>query len=240
MAYIGESDNQKSLNAMPQLCFPHYKRGEFDALHEVLEFLGAETYSTSRYALRDIVLYTPTYRNHLRRHGVEDLIVRLMEEAPALKSEPVLLHRLRSWAEAYPVADYDIRCYNIADKVTILGHTFKGLSDIRKHTECITCQTIPEQEYAPKKGKKRCEGVHIGCFFERFSYWVNRSDDARNCECFIFRTHPITESEIYNTLCSPHTIEHLRDTEGIDKEWLPLAYYPGEGEYMFVVTKREE
>lgn len=79
--------------------------------------------------------YNTCYRNHLRRHGVEDLIVRLSEEAPQLKDESALLHRLREWAAEERLADYDIQCYNIRDKVTILGHTFNGLKDIQEHIE---------------------------------------------------------------------------------------------------------
>jgi hypothetical protein len=61
--------------------------------------------------------------------------VHLIDEAPQLKEEKVLLHRLREWAAEEKLADYDIQCYNIKDKVTILGHTFNGLKDIRRHIE---------------------------------------------------------------------------------------------------------
>ena len=120
---------------MAKICFPHYKKGEFASLADVLKFLNRETYSVSRYALCEIVQYNTCYRNHLRRHGVEDLIIRLIMEAPQLKEEKVLLYRLREWAAEEKLADYDIQCYNIKDKVTILGHTFNGLKDIRKHIE---------------------------------------------------------------------------------------------------------
>ena len=83
---------------MAKICFPHYKKGEFASLADALKFMERETYSISRYALCEIVRYNICYRNHLRRHGVEDLIIRLIEEAPRLKEEMVLLHRLREWA----------------------------------------------------------------------------------------------------------------------------------------------
>ena len=46
------------------------------------------------------------------RHGGEDLIIRLIEEAPQLKEEKVLLYRLLEWAAEEKLADYDIQCYN--------------------------------------------------------------------------------------------------------------------------------
>ena len=52
---------------MAKICFPHYKKGEFASLADVLKFLNRETYSVSRYALCEIVQYNTCYRNHLRR-----------------------------------------------------------------------------------------------------------------------------------------------------------------------------
>ena len=49
---------------MNKICFPHYNRGEFSSLAKAIKFLGATTYSLSRYALRDIV-FAPSWR---RRH----------------------------------------------------------------------------------------------------------------------------------------------------------------------------
>jgi hypothetical protein len=226
---------------MPNICFPHYKRGEFNSLADVLKFLGAETYSTSRYALRDIVLYTPRYRSRLRRHGVDDLIVSLIDEAPALKDEPVLLHRLRRWAEECPLADYDIRCYNIKDKVTILGHTFNGLKDIRKHIETVLCYNADDVTVGISEGKKRCDGIHIGCYYENYAKWYYpHNDDVRLCESYIFRTHPISQSDMSKLGYVPHRLEFYRDNEHLSSEWLPILYYPGEGDYMFFATNHTE
>lgn len=35
---------------MAKICFPHYKKGEFESLADALKFLNRETYSLSRYA----------------------------------------------------------------------------------------------------------------------------------------------------------------------------------------------
>lgn len=187
------------------------------------------------------MLYTPRYRSHLRRHGVENLIERLIEEAPQIKSEPVLLYRLRRWAEECPLADYDIRCYNIKDKVTILGHTFNGLKDIRKHIECVWCQDEKILPLGPSVGRRVCKGVHVGCYFERYSFWrPPHDDDARICQCYIFRSRPVTVDDMKDVLCVPHEIDYRMSQENINSAWLPLLYYPGEGDYMFFATNHTE
>ena len=225
---------------MNKICFPHYDCGEFRSLAKAIKFLGATTYSLSRYALRDIVLYTPCYRDHLRRYGVEDLIVHLIEEAPQIMDEPVLLHRLRRWAEESPLADYDIRCYNIKDKITILGHTFKGLKDVKRYVETVWCENKEELPLEPNVGTKRCEGLHVGCYFENYTgYESMYYKETRLCQSYIFRTTPISQNDISCLPCAPHELEFLKDHEGIDVAWLPMLYYPDEGDYMFMVTKRE-
>ncbi len=232
--------NKATIITMSKICFPHYMRGEFKSLAAAIKFIGAESYSTSRYALRDIVQYTPHYRSHLRSHGVEDLIERLVEEAPKLQDAPVLLYRLRHWAEEYPLADYDIRCYNIKDRVTILGHSFRGLKDVRSHIEAIWREG-PETSSGPQMGEKRCADVHVGCHFERYSLWrPPYDDDARICESYIFRPHPISSEDMMGRLCTPHEMDYRIEWENLAVEWLPMLYYPGKGDYMFVATNREQ
>ena len=226
---------------MKKICFPRYKQGEFDSLDRAIKSFGAETNSRARLGLRDIVLYTPCYREHMRRYGVESLIERLIDEAPQIKSEPVLLYRLRRWAEECPLADYDIRCYNIKDKVTILGHTFNGLKDVRKHIESIWCQNEKILPLGPSIGRRVCQGVHVGCYFERYSMWLPPHDgDARICQSYIFRSNPVTVNDMKDVLCVPHEIDSLKNEESINIEWLPLLYYPGEGDYMFFATNNTE
>ena len=226
---------------MTKICFPHYECGEFRTLAKAIESLGATTYSLSRYALRDIVLYTPRYRDHLRHYGVEDLIAHLVVEAPQINDEPVLLHRLRRWAEESPLADYDIRCYNIKDKITILGHTFKGLADVRRYVEVAWCENENERTLGPSVGIARMEDMHVGCYYEKCDMWIAPySANSRICQSYIFRQNPVSQSDMSGVLCSPRDVDFLKDHEGLDMAWLPLLYYPGEGKYMFLATRRDE
>lgn len=225
---------------MAYICFPHYKKGEFASLAEALKYLNRETYSISRYVLCEIVQYNTCYRNHLRLHGVEDLIMRLTDEAPQLKENKVLLNYLREWAAEEKLADYDIQCYNINDKVTILGHTFNGLKDIRGHVEFfgrewfdgLNCWTSTEVE--------PYNDVHIGLFYENYPVFDSFDlCDDRTYQNYIFRAAPITEADMKEAFRTSHGSNFCMIHETIPEENLPILYYGGDNKYMFLATKKE-
>lgn len=226
---------------MTKICFPHYRKGEFASLAEALKFLNRETYSVSRYALCDIVQYNACYRNHLRRHGVEDLIIRLIEEAPQLKQEKVLLHRLREWAAATTLGNYDIQCYNIKDKVTILGHTFNGLKDIRSHVELRGMPGYDDLHCFAPEEKHTYDDVHIGYIFDNYPIF-DSSDlcDNRTYQNYFFRAKPITERDMRDAYDVSHTFNLCMVNEEIPDDMLPILYYEGEGKYMLLATAKTE
>ena len=222
---------------MNKICFPHYDCGEFRSLAKAIKVLGDTTYSLSRYALCEIVQYNICYRNHLRRHGVEDLIIRLIEEAPQLKEEKVLLHRLREWAAEEKLADYDIQCYNIKDKVTILGHTFYGLKDIREHVELFGSEGYDGLHCWSPTEVEPYEDVHIGHFYENYPVFDSYDlGDDRTYQNYIFRTAPITEEDMKKSFRTFHGFNFCMVREDIPKERLPILYYKGCGKYMLLAT----
>lgn len=225
---------------MAKICFPHYKKGEFASLADALKFMNRETYSVSRYALCEIVQYNICYRNHLRRHGVEDLIIRLIEEAPQLKEEKVLLYRLREWAAEEKLADYDIQCYNIKDKVIILGHTFNGMKDIREHVELFGREGYDGLHCWSPTEVEPYDDVHIGHFYDNYPVF-DSSDlcDNRTYQNYIFRPAPITEANMKDAFCTSHGFNFCMVHENIPEENLPILYYSGDGKYMLLATKRE-
>lgn len=222
---------------MAKICFPHYKKGEFASLADALKFLNRETYSISRYVLCEIVQYNICYRNHLRNFGVEDLIVRLIKEAPQLKEEEVLLHYLREWASEEKLADYDIQCYNIKDKVTILGHTFNGLKDIQEHVEFYGLNEYRSLHYWAPAEVKPYKDVHVGHLFENYPIF-DSSDlcDDRTYQNYIFRTAPITEEDMIEAFHTFHGFNFCMVHENIPEERLPILYYRGDGKYMLLAT----
>ncbi len=225
---------------MAKICFPHYKRGVFASLADALQFFNCESNYISRYALREIVQYNTCYRNHLRLHGVENLILRLIDEAPKLKKETVLLQHLREWATEEKLADYDIQCYNIADEITILGHTFNGLTDVKEHIE-LRCREEYDGLHCWSPAEvDNYDDVHIGHFYENYPVFDSYDlCDDRTYQNYIFRRKPITESDMREAFQTYHRADFCMVHENIPDENLPVLYYCGEGEYMLLATKRE-
>lgn len=224
---------------MTKICFPHYKKGEFASLTEALEFLNRETNSIWCHTLCDIVKYNICYRNHLRRYGVEELIIRLTEEAPQLKDENALLHRLCEWATKEMLADYDIQCYNVNDKVTILGHTFNGLKDIREHVELYGRDGYDGLYCFAPSEKQQYDDVHIGSLYENYPVFdIYDLADDRTYQNYIFRQAPISEDDMKMAFKTYHKANFCMVHEAIHEEMLPILYYRGDGKYMLLATNK--
>ncbi len=225
---------------MAKICFPHYNKGEFESLADALKFLIRDTYSISQYILSDIVQYNTCYRDFLRHHGVEELIIQLIKEAPQLKKEKIMLNKLRKWAAEKKLADYDIQCYNIKDKVTILGHTFDGLKDIREHIELYGRKGYDELRCWSPAETVSYDDVHIGHFYDNYPVF-DSSDlcDDRTYQNYIFRTVPITEENMKEAFSTFHGFNFCMVHESIPEENLPILYFSGEGKYMLLATKRD-
>lgn len=225
---------------MTKICFPHYTKGEFASLVDALKFLKRESYSILHYYLCEIVEYNTCYRDYLRHHGVEDLISRLIEEAPLLREEKEPLHCLREWAAKETLADYDIQCYNIKDKVAILGHTFNGLKDIREHVEFYGQDGYGGFRCWPQTEIKPYGDVHIGHFFEGYPVFDSYDlCDGRTYQNYIFRTAPITKADMKEAFRTSYGFNFCMVHETIPEENLPILYYSGDGNHMLLATKRE-
>ncbi len=224
---------------MAKICFPHYKKGEFASLAECVDFLKHKTHFVYSYVLCEIVQYNICYRNYLRRQGIDELIVHLIDEAPQLREEKLLLNRLREWAAEEKLADYDIQCYNIKDKISILGHTFNGLKDIRRHIELSGRSGYGSLHCWSPAEKESYDDVHIGHFYENYPVF-DSSDlcDDRTYQNYIFRSTPITEEDMKSAFKTFHGFNFCMVHEEIPQEMLPILYYRGDGKYMLLATAK--
>ena len=225
---------------MAKICFPHYSQGEFDSLKEAILTLSKNGYWS--YFLRDIVQYNICYRDHLRQFGIDSLVDRLTEEVPELKDNKDALDSLyKWWKRAGLLADYDIQCHNIADTVSILGHTFNGLKDIISH--CGISGRIQPSVLGYFVNEKNSEesDIYVGEIYESYpifdSYDVG---DNRTYQNYIFRPHPITENDMGEASQNFYESNFCMVHEYIPHKQLPLLYYKGDGNYMLLATSKQK
>ena len=224
---------------MPKICYNGFSRVKFASLAAALRYIQDKFGTILHYTLPSIVQYNKCYRDYLRQYGVDKLIERLTKEAPLLKENPKFLEFLREWVQNHPLADYDIQCYSIRDKVTILGRTFDGLKDIRANVECyggefnesLTCYQSTD-DYSQ-------DDVHIGYLYSSYPIFDSFDvGDDREYQNYIFKSQPITEADMNAAFKISHRFNFCMVHEHIPESSLPILYYSGEGQYMLLATAK--
>lgn len=223
---------------MKKIYFPHYKNGEFDSLREAVLYVGHHLESY----LINIVRYNIQYRDYLRKNGVEALISHLIDEVPELANKQECLDALRESLDRCPISDFDIQCYNINDKVNIMGHTFNGLNDIIESYECSAWDSITEIRFMPLQHKS-IKGIHIAKISQPYPKFdsSDRMYDHRSYRNYFFRTKPFTSAEDFKEYfkCS-HQFNFCFVNDALPEKLLPAVYYGDDSNYMLVATKKKK
>lgn len=225
---------------MAKICFPHHRRGIFESFSEAYSTLKMISNGWYDFMLADIVQYNICFRDYLRAHGIDALIELLVDEVPELSNKKDTLNKLRTWwVQQKQLADYDIQCYHINDRINVLGHDFNGLEDVVNHCmisgrgsywglDCFKPSVI--NEYSD---------IHIGELYENYPKFDSfDSGDDRVYQNFIFRTNPITENEMKEVFKIPHKSNFCMVHENIPVDCLPILYYRGDGDYMLLASGR--
>lgn len=223
---------------MAKISFPHRVKGEFSELAEAIKFIERESYSASRLALCDIVRYNSWYRTHLRRYGVESLIERLIEEAPQLKGERVLLSNLRRWAEEVTISDYDICCLKRGTDITLLGHKFKGLDDLLECVEMSAERDSDGIHFCSSMADFSVADIHVGLIKSSYPITYTHRGMCRDELNFVIRKEPITESDLRLALGIEPEDGFRLVGESIPSQLLPMLYYDGVGDYIYLAKER--
>lgn len=190
-----------------------------------------------RYPLTDMVQYNRCFRDYLRKYGVEELIRFLVKEMPELKKSEFALQYLKEWTSRNKLADYNIQCYHVKDKITILDHEFKGLEDIQNHCIMVGRESLQNLRCWHREARTEYSDIHIGELYDDYpSFDSYDSCDNRTYQNYIFRTSPIAEEDMKEVFKIPHNFNFCMVHEHIPKECLPILYYSGEGEYMLLAT----
>ena len=124
------------------------------------------------------------------------------------------------------------------DDITILGHTFHGLQDVRQHCEMTASvrsqlHCFPTKEYIPLKN------IHIGEIYESYPIFDSYDYSDNRCyENYIFASKPITQKLMQQYANLKHECNYCMVHEHIPAENLPILYYVGEGPYMVLATPK--
>ena len=157
---------------------------------------------------------------------------------PKDKISPLTIRYITKYWTENPIADYDIQMYHIDDDITILGHTFHGLKDVRQHCEMTASLgsylfCFPTKEHIP------LENIHVGIIdksypkFDSYDY-----SDTRCYENYIFAPKPITKEQMQQYANIKLESNYCMVHEHIPAENLPILYYVGEGPYMVLATPK--
>lgn len=229
---------------MTKICFPHHVRGDFDSLEEAYKFFIGTKGGFTKYILGDIVRYNMRYRNQLRTLEYQALENLLIEDGcPVAKDFEMYsyLHNYLYKQERLCCRNYDIQCYNIKDKITILGHTFNGLEDIAAHCEIVAKEHSMGVTYNVPYEYRVYRDIHVGKFYADYPCFDSfDACDNRSYQNFIFRKEQITCEEMRRTLKAvPHNRDFCMVHESIDYNYMPILYYKGEGDYMLLASWKD-
>ena len=125
----------------------------------------------------------------------------------------------------------EIKHYSTGDKIDILGHTFNGLEDIEKATECETriSNSIGERYIRQLTPEKPVAGLHVLKLYQPYPCFDSSDmlyENRRFCNYF-FSKEPFTESIINKIADSPWVDNYCLVNENMDKTFTPAIYYGG-------------
>ena len=214
-------------------------QGTFNSLQDAVVYLHKRA-DLARY-LPEIVLYNIEQRDMLRAMGMHAYIEYLKVKCPRLAVDTMAIDALlRLWEQIKHIANYDIQCYHIRDKFTVLGHTFHELKDLECH--CSVKGKLSYGDFHVWRDKCQSLGnIHIGKLFQ--SHMILNSDDWGDYQAYqnyIFRPHPITDEDMTTAKSIATNLHFCMISEAIHEHLLPILYYRGDSDYMLLATKKDK
>ena len=223
---------------MEKICIPFFRKRKFNSLQEAVTYLKKNSCSWYIY-LQDIVAYTLRYRDYLRENGIDATIQLLVDEVPELKEEKKALDWLREYYTDEKVASYDIRCYDIRDKITVLGHKFMGLKDVIAHSSMAGVNHYSDVTVYERTPIKKKKGITIVELYE--DYPVFDSYDAcddRTYQNYFFIQGDVSADDVEKRAKLSDGVNYCMVHEELPEDMLPVLYYSGDGDYMILATKK--
>lgn len=135
------------------------------------------------------------------------------------------------------LADYDIQVYGKNIPLTFFGVTVPGIRGIQQRVECSLNGKYHDSE--PSFKKPKISDIHVGNVWESYPIF-DSSDwlDNRTFDNYLIRNHPITPQEMFDVAAILGPCNANRVNEDIPANCLPLVYYEGDGNYIYVATAK--
>ena len=143
-----------------------------------------------------------------------------------------------------------IREVNIHEPITILGHTFNGLDDIRRCVEAMVNFRISQWKWQLDKFKyedyTKVDGIHVAIIVEDYPTFdeSDRLYETRYYRNYFFSKEPFNTIEDcrFVPYLEQHKIDRVIHASKYEcREWderlLPFIFYRGEGDEMTIVEK---
>lgn len=130
-----------------------------------------------------------------------------------------------------------VRC-SIFDDVDILGHTFHGLADVRRHVEMSLNARSSRPSVSSFTPESTCM-VHVGEVWMPYPTFdaEDAANENRSYSNFIFRSHPLRQEDMMQLYERRPTVNDCRLTEDTPVSMLPLLYFVGDGETMLLARE---
>lgn len=224
-----------------KICYPGYfKDSEFASLGDAVRQLKKS--GSLRYSLPEIIKYNVCYRDYLREHGMELLVSRMVSDVPELAGEHDSLQRLWEWydKEGRNLSEYDIQCYNIKDTITVLGHEFHGLEDVKAYRNAYGSNGYSRIYFSECTPEKIIPELYVCEFYEPYPTFdaCDRAYEKRTFQNYLFTSEPVDEDKLKRIADMGYGSNYRMVREGIPGEMLPLLYYEGEGNYMLLAQNK--
>lgn len=223
------------------------KHCRFHSVEEMTEyFIATEVWYNVRFALLDVVQSNIEYRNFLRENGYQRTIDKLKSDAPALMKISDAFEVIDSWWEKVEgkggLGNYDIQCYELADTFFLFGKKIRGLDSLRKIVNTSRMngdETCLKQRctFFSDKRKNWLSPLFAAEVWERypcFDSW-DYLNENRRFQCYYVRDYRVSD-DFFKDNSNINLQSVVR--EDIEISDLPLVFYDGDSNVMYVISPR--
>lgn len=221
----------------------------FNSVEEMVEYyIRIGIAYNIKFAIREIVQSNIVYRNFLRENGYQATAEKLKCEAPSLMRIPNAFDIIDDWWREIEakggLGNYDIQCYELTDTFTVFGKKIRGLDSLRKIVNTSRMngdenfsENMRSTRLSSDRRKNKFSSLFAAEIWERypcFDSW-DYLNENRRFQCYYIRNHKICDDFFKDN--SNVNLQNVV-SEDIKLSDLPLVYYDGDSNVMYVLSPR--